>query len=52
MVSTIAGGLPGDVDGECSKALFHHPYGITLDNDGNIIVADFSNHSLKKISLI
>jgi len=51
-VSTIAGSSAGNQDGECSKALFNYPVGITLDWEGNIIVADHNNHTIRKITLI
>jgi len=50
MVSTLAGNSAGNVDGECSKALFNHPRGITLNSKGNIIVGDYNNHSVRKIT--
>jgi len=49
-VSTIAGSSPGNQDGECTKALFNHPRGITLDWEGNIIVADWDNHTIRKMN--
>lgn len=51
VVSTVAGsGNAGHVDGECSKALFNYPHGVTFDSYGNVILADWSNHSVRKIS--
>jgi len=51
-VSTIAGKpyTPGADDGTGSNARFYRPYGIALDLDENIIVADEWNHLIRKIS--
>ena len=52
VVSTLAGTayLPGAVDGPGFTARFNRPYGLTIDNDGNIIVADEWNHLIRKIT--
>ncbi len=51
-VSTFAGMAytAGALDGIGSNALFYRPYGLTVDNQGNIIVADEWNHRIRKIS--
>ncbi len=49
VVSTIAGGILGDVDGLASMARFKWPTGICLDAIGNIFVTDYGNHKIKKI---
>lgn len=51
-VRTLAGslGLPGDTDGQGTLAQFYRPYGLTLDLEGNIIVADEWNHKIRKIT--
>ena len=51
-VTTLAGTpyIPGDQDGAGSQAQFWRPYGLTLDNDGNIIVADEWNHKIRKVT--
>ena len=49
-MNTIAGSSEGMVDGECSKALFNCPRGITTDNLGNIIVTECGTHIIRKIS--
>jgi len=49
-VYTIAGtGEFGDKDGTGNESTFYHPYGIAIDNDGTIIVADTQNHKIRGI---
>ncbi|WNJ18923.1 PKD domain-containing protein [Pontibacter sp. G13] len=50
-VSTIAGTafLEGDDDGTGSQARFYRPYGIELDHDGSILVADEWNHKIRRV---
>ncbi|MFV0606097.1 MAG: IPT/TIG domain-containing protein [Niabella sp.] len=48
-VTTIAGTSMGMEDGPAATAKFNEPNGIALDKDGNIYVADFSNHRIRKI---
>jgi len=52
VVSTIAGipYIPGDSDGQGREAQFWRPYGLTIDNDGNILVADEWNHKIRKVT--
>src|SRR5262249_32674212 len=51
-VTTIAGqSNTGFVDGECSKALFNNPFGVAIDFDENILVADWGNQCIRKITL-
>ena len=51
-VSTLCGnGEKGDIDGDGIKAQFNQPGGVTIDKDGNIIIADLYNHKVKKIIL-
>jgi hypothetical protein len=48
--SVIAGkALTGTTDGNGSTALFNGPKGITLDTQGNIIIADYNNNRIRKI---
>jgi len=49
VISTLAGnGLFGTTDGQGSSARFARPYGLAVDKDGNIYVADF--HRIRKIT--
>jgi len=50
-VSTIAGSSQrGKVDGVGSSAQFSDPHGIAIDCMGNLLVSDFSNHTIRKVS--
>ena len=51
-VSTLAGsaGSSGFVDGTGSTARFNGPKGLDVDASGNVYVADFGNHALRKIT--
>lgn len=52
MVSTLAGqgDMPGNSDGQGNVARFFRPYGLDLDLDGNIIVADEWNHLIRRVT--
>ena len=49
-VALVAGGPAGYKDGKCTEARFNLPFGITLDKDGSLYVADYGNHSIRKIN--
>ncbi|MEI6715941.1 MAG: immunoglobulin domain-containing protein [Verrucomicrobiota bacterium] len=51
VVSTLAGsGDYGSVDGPGSTASFSNPYGVAVDGLGNVYVADYNNHKIRKIT--
>ncbi len=43
-------GEPNYIDGELTEAAFNQPYGICVDNQGNLLVADTYNNCIRKIS--
>ncbi|GAB5360820.1 hypothetical protein AAMO2058_000660100 [Amorphochlora amoebiformis] len=50
VVHTVAGSTRGYVDGLGSVAKFGFPYGISVDFDGYVYVADAANHVIRRIS--
>jgi len=52
VVTTLVGiaGLPGLVDGDATVARFQSPFGIAIDKQGNLYVADFDGNAIRKIS--
>ncbi|XP_027910337.1 uncharacterized protein LOC114169386 isoform X2 [Vigna unguiculata] len=50
LVAGSAEGYSGHVDGRLREARMNHPKGITVDNRGNIYVADILNMAIRKIS--
>ncbi|KAK7250541.1 hypothetical protein RIF29_33045 [Crotalaria pallida] len=50
LVAGSAEGYSGHVDGKVREARMNHPKGITVDDRGNIYVADTSNMAIRKIS--
>ena len=51
VVSTLAGlaGSPGSSDGTSSAARFNNPAGMSVDGSGIVYVADYSNHTIRKV---
>lgn len=52
-VTVVAGNqsLAGATDGIGKSATFNNPYGITLDDQSNMYVADYGNNLIRKINL-
>lgn len=52
LVTTLAGspGKPDSVDGVGPSARFNFPYGVAIDNSGNVLIADAYNHTIRKIT--
>jgi sugar lactone lactonase YvrE len=52
MVSTLITGKPVPHEGPAKRdtSMLSHPYGITLDNAGNLYVADVGNSKIRKIT--
>ncbi|MSU49594.1 MAG: hypothetical protein EXS37_10985, partial [Opitutus sp.] len=52
VVTTLAGlaGTPGRTNGSGSGALFNRPRGIAVDNQGNVLVSDTDNQTIRKIT--
>jgi sugar lactone lactonase YvrE len=51
VVSTLAGtGAAGSTDGAGTSASFNFPSGITVGADGTAYVADYNNHTIRKIA--
>ncbi len=48
-VETIAGSEEGFADGKASAAKFNTPSGIAIDDDDNLIIADTTNHRIRKL---
>jgi hypothetical protein len=50
-VSTLAGsGSGGFADGPCAAAQFYWPRGVAVDGEGSIIVTDYGNKRMRKIT--
>ncbi|MCL2011919.1 MAG: IPT/TIG domain-containing protein [Cystobacterineae bacterium] len=50
-VSTLAGSAErGFIDGTGSQAQFNEPFGIAIDANGNLYVADSTNHSIRLLT--
>ena len=52
VVTTLAGtaGMSGSTDGTGAAARFSNPVGLAVDGAGNVLVADYKNHTIRKIS--
>jgi len=52
LVSTLAGeaGHPGKADGTGSSARFRNPWDVAVDSAGNVVVADMSNDTIRRIT--
>ena len=51
VVTTYAGsGSKGKLDGLAASASFNTPYDVAVDLNGNVYVADYENHKIRKIS--
>jgi sugar lactone lactonase YvrE len=50
-VSVLAGsGQPGFADGAATQAAFQYPYAVAADAAGNLYVADYRNHRIRKVA--
>jgi hypothetical protein len=52
VVTTLAGlaGVPGSADGTGSVARFNEANGVAVDTNGNVYVADWGNHTIRKVT--
>ncbi|MEI6567939.1 MAG: cadherin-like beta sandwich domain-containing protein, partial [Verrucomicrobiota bacterium] len=51
VVSTVAGSSFGYLDATGTEAMLNTPYGAAVDSTGNIFVADYWNHRIRKIDM-
>ena len=52
VVTTLAGtaGSFGSTNATGSAARFYYPYGVSVDTAGNVFVADYGNHTIRKVT--
>lgn len=50
VVTTLAGGTQGELDGTGSAAQFNGPVGLVVDPAGNVYVTDTGNHTVRQIT--
>lgn len=51
LVRTVAGsGIEGFMDGSGSEAAFFNPHALAVSPDGNVYIADSSNHAIRRMS--
>lgn len=50
LLAGSAEGYNGHVDGKLRQARLNHPRGLTVDDSGNIYVADTMNMAIRKIT--
>ncbi|KAL4574100.1 hypothetical protein LXL04_020924 [Taraxacum kok-saghyz] len=50
LVAGSADGYSGHIDGKLREAKLNHPKGLTVDDKGNIYIADTANMAIRKIS--
>jgi sugar lactone lactonase YvrE len=50
VVTTLAGGMVGSTDGTGAAARFYGPGSMAMDTAGNLYVADYGNHTIRKVT--
>ena len=51
IISTVAGGGTAGDGGQATAARLNGPYGLDLDSNGNIYIADRGNHRIRKVTV-